>query len=148
MIKKINWGWRIAGVYLSFVAFIIYMVYRSVNMKTELVTTDYYAEELNYQVHINKLNLTQKLSEQLAITVTEQSVKLSFPKEVASESISAEIYFYCPSNSKNDYRTTCNTSSGICEINTKEIKKGGYKVKVSWSASGADYYNENFININ
>ncbi|MBK7148695.1 MAG: FixH family protein [Bacteroidetes bacterium] len=148
MIKKLNWGWRIAGVYLSFVVFIIYMVYRSVNMKTELVTADYYAEELNYQEHINKLNLTQKLSEQLAITVQDEKLTLSFPKEVAGQSIKADIYFYCPSNSKNDYRTSCRTAAGICEVNTTEVKKGGYKVKVNWSAAGADYYNENFININ
>ncbi len=41
-----NWGYRVALLYISFAGLIIFLVTKSVNEKVDLVTPDYYAQEL------------------------------------------------------------------------------------------------------
>lgn len=148
MLKRINWGWRIAALYTSFVVFILYMVYRSVNMKTELVTQNYYEEELSYQTHIDKINRTKNLPEQLQWTVTDKSIAFNFPKQFQGKPVKANIFFYCPSGSKNDVKLKCESSNGSCEVPTADITSGAYQMKIDWSSPEGEFYNEGFININ
>lgn len=49
-----NWGWKIAIGYTAFALFILYLVYRTTGVEFELVTPDYYAQELAYQGQIDK----------------------------------------------------------------------------------------------
>ena len=55
MESKFNWGWKIAILYGGFVCFMLVMVFIASNQKVELVTTNYYEEELKYQSHIDKM---------------------------------------------------------------------------------------------
>ena len=51
---KFNWGYKITVFYLVFIAGIMYLVIQSSRQKMDLVTTDYYAQELKYQDKIDQ----------------------------------------------------------------------------------------------
>ncbi len=145
---QLNWGWRIAIVYTSFVVLILYMVYRSVQMSTELVTPNYYAEELDYQSHIDKVNRTTQLSTELQWKVNDRKLDFSFPAELTTQKISAEVFFYCPSDSKKDVTLHCEAANGIAELNVTQLQQGVYQMKVEWKADNTTYYNEGTITLN
>jgi hypothetical protein len=53
-----NWGYKIAITFILFGALIIFMVVKSFQQNIDLVTDDYYQEELKYQQQIDKLENT------------------------------------------------------------------------------------------
>lgn len=147
--KKFNWGWGIALFYSGFVVFMLALVYTASQHKVDMVTEDYYKKELSYQQHIDKLNTTQKLKQQLQWTVNSQSVMLSFPAEVAHSNIKGEVVFYRPSNSAEDFTVPITVdSSGIVTVQSQKFKKGVYRMQIDWSAGDIAYYNEGIVNIN
>lgn len=145
---RIHWGWRIAMLYGSFVVFILYMVYRSVQMKTDLVTPDYYAEELKYQEHIDKVKRTSELSSSLQWQKTDKNISYTFPAEFVGKKINADVYFYCPSNIKKDTKLNLETTSGQFTLDVTSLQKGFYQMKINWKADDISYYNEGNITVN
>ena len=52
---KWNWGTKIALSFVGFCGLMIFMTVKSFNTDFHLVTEDYYAEELQYQDHIDRV---------------------------------------------------------------------------------------------
>lgn len=148
MFKKFNWGWGIALVYGTFVLFMLALVYRSTLTREELVTEDYYGKELKYQEQIDKQKRADSFKQPLQWKVENRKVELTFPSEVAGKQVKADVMFYRPNNSKQDFNVSCApNASGICAIASDKFEKGVYKIQVEWSADGVAYYNEGQINI-
>ena len=87
---KINWGTAIVIAFVLFISFIMYFV---INMSTnkkynhDLVTADYYQQELQYQEDINKEENTNAKNYQLALKPTSEGLLLSFPKQTDAKKI-------------------------------------------------------------
>jgi hypothetical protein len=146
---KINWGTGIAIFFSIFVCSLVYFVYCTTKYDNSLVSDQYYADDLNYQQHYNKLVNAQLLEKDLEIrkTAQQQSVELRFPDEVAEE-IGGEIYFFCPSHKGSDFRIAISTDDqNIQQIPTEGLRPGLWRVKVDWEAAGKNYYKETTINI-
>ena len=149
MLKKFNWGWGIAIFYSSFVLFMLFMVWRSTQLKTEMVTPDYYAKELKYQEQLDKMSRANSLAQPLQWTVKNKNVSFQFPASLNGKPIKAEVFFYRPNSSANDFTTQCTADSlGYCQVSSEKFKRGVYKMQVDWSAGNETYYNEGVININ
>ncbi len=149
MIKKFNWGWGIALVYTVFVAFMLVMVWLANRQTVDLVTSDYYSKELKYQDQLDKMKNANALGEPLVCTVDAKKVSVKFPEKLSGKQIKADILFYRPNNSANDFSVSCTPdASGSCQIQSDKFAPGKYKMQVEWSADGVAYYTENEININ
>ena len=57
-----DFGGKIIILYLSFVGLILTLVFMSYGQKVELVSADYYAQEINFQQKINATNNEKSLS--------------------------------------------------------------------------------------
>ena len=64
---KINWGTGIAIFFSVFVLSLVYQVYRSTQYDHSLVSDQYYADDLRYQEHYDKLANAQSLEKDLQI---------------------------------------------------------------------------------
>jgi len=149
MFKKFNWGWGIALFYTGFVVFMLFMVWCTNLMKTELVTEDYYGKELKFQEQLDKMKRSNILSQPVNWTVQNNSVKLNFPADVKGKDVNAKVLFYRPDNSLRDFNVSCKAdSTGVCIINSDKFHHGAYKMEVDWSAGNETYYTEGVININ
>jgi nitrogen fixation protein FixH len=149
MFKKFNWGWGIALFYTGFVVFMLFMVWCTNLMKTELVTEDYYGKELKFQEQLDKMKRSNVLSQPVNWTVLNNSVKLNFPVDVKGKDVKAKVLFYRPDNSLRDFNVNCQVdSTGVCIINSDKFHHGAYKMEVDWSAGKETYYTEGVININ
>jgi hypothetical protein len=57
-----NFGVKITALYLGFVALILTLVFMSFGQKVELVSKDYYAQEIAFQDKINSINNERSLN--------------------------------------------------------------------------------------
>jgi hypothetical protein len=143
---KINWGYRVAILYIGFAGLIIYFVTRSMNEKIDLVTKDYYAQELKYQDKIESSNRNNSLDQPLSIEMTDAGIVVKFPNDMEGKKITGSILLFRPSDNTKDktIAITPNTKFEQLIPNT-ELAKGMYRVKVEYQTDGVDYYSEKQI---
>lgn len=143
-----NWGKRIAVLYISFVIMIVALVVISSKQDIELESKDYYAQELKYQQKINALNNSNALTSTVTSQLTENGVLLSFPKEQANTNIKGDALFFCAYDSKKDKKIELKPNeNGEQLIPFSLLSTGKYTIKISWNVLGKDFYKENPITI-
>lgn len=147
---KINWGLKIAVLYIGFVIFIISMVSMALHQKVDLVSKNYYEQELQYQNKINMENRTNALSEQLFWEVKPHSLTFIFPQEFDKQKVKGAVYFFRPSDAAMDTTISfsLNGDTRLLDISTEQLKKGVYKMQVSWEVSNEKFYNEGILKFN
>ncbi len=140
---KISWGVRVTVLYLAFMAMILFLVFRTMNEKVDLVTDDYYQNELKFQQQIDRQNESATLNVQPAVKMNGRNVELAFPDSIAKKNISGTVKFYRPSDSSRDFSTALAVSSaGTQLVPAEKLEKGIYQVQLTWNADGKKYYNE------
>jgi len=145
MLMKLNWGHKILGFYLVFVAGIVYMVVLSSQQKVDLVTADYYGEEIRYQERIDESGRASALSAPIQYSIAQGLLTITFPKEFEGKKISGEVQLYCPSDDKKDIHRNIEVSDNTMKVTLPEINKGAHILKVKWKADGPAYYFEKNI---
>jgi nitrogen fixation protein FixH len=138
-----SWGIRIGILYGGFVAMILFLVFRTMNEKIDLVSPEYYQEELKFQDQIDRQKQSASLDVQPSVEVREKNVAIKFPASIEPSAISGTIKFYRPSDSSKDFTTAMQVDpSGIQIIPSEKLITGIYEVQLTWSAGEKNYYNE------
>lgn len=141
-----SWGKGIIFVFAVFMLGIGVMVYKSMTKNVDLVSKDYYENELKYQEQINKINNTNSLKESLKLEYNGRSIIIKYPANRSK--ISGEISFYKPSDAKNDFKANVVPDSDMKQVfDTGKLSKGLWKVQINWNMDGKDYFNEEKIMI-
>lgn len=144
--EKINWGWRIAFLYVGFVCFMGFLVWKTTTVHDSLVDPNYYAKELKFQEQLDKANRANGLQQKLRWDVSVRKVTLYFPEETKQKKVQAEVLFYKASDEKKDFRLSCAPdSSGSCSLESKKMEKGTYQLEVNWQADSITYFSEGTI---
>lgn len=138
-----SWGTRIVILYAAFVAMIGTMVFMTMHQKVDLVSEDYYQQELKFQQQIDRQAESNSLSAPPQILAGKEAVTVTFPKEVSKSALSGKVNFYRPSDSSKDFQEAIAAdSNGVLSIPGSKFVTGLYTVKLNWSAEGKNYYNE------
>ncbi len=140
---KFHWGWGIAIVYTTFVVVMVALVIKSKSVDHTLVADDYYARDLAYQQHYEKLANAASLKHNLRILADRQKgeVILDFPDEVGTPS--GKVVFFRPSDKRLDKTLDIRVDeSGQMRVPFDELAAGYWRVKVDWQADGKAYYTE------
>lgn len=146
---QLSWGFKIGILYASFVLLILTMVSLTMRENVDLVTKDYYAQELAYQDKINTVSRTMALGEALTWEVKQGVLTLKFPSQFANEQIQGNIYFFRPSDASLDVTVDLPSNrDSITSVATTSLKKGVYKMQINWAVGKEKYYNEGIIHIN
>ncbi|RYD58301.1 MAG: hypothetical protein EOP56_05095 [Sphingobacteriales bacterium] len=144
---KIGWGTRIAFLYGGFVVLIATLVIGSMRQNYDLVSKDYYQQELEYQKTIDAGKNQAALSSPVYVQANESNVVLKFPTEFTGKSLSGKVYFYSPVNATLDKSFDIAVSANSMYVSRNELSKASYKIKINWQADGKDYYQESAINL-
>jgi hypothetical protein len=145
---KINWGWRIAMLYIGFLALMLFLVYKTTLIKDDLVSKDYYTKELKFQEQLDKQRRTKQLFTPLTWHVEGRNIGLQFPDEVRDKKVNATILFYKANDARQDFSVYCSPdSNGLCTLPTQNLSKGAYQMQIDWKAGDISYYNEGTVNI-
>ncbi|MFS4482868.1 FixH family protein [Hyunsoonleella sp. 2307UL5-6] len=139
---KINWG---TGVVLAFVGFISFILYFIITMNVnnkydhDLVSEDYYADELQYQNDINKLENSKTLKTNLSYVKSADGLIIQFPKHINYKAITGKVFLYRPSNKQLDFETVISLSNSHLLIPDKRLVDGRWNIKIDWQYSGKSY---------
>lgn len=144
---KFHWGAGIFILYGIFVLGILSMVAFYMGQDVQLISKEYYDDEIRYQNKIEKLKRTYALKDEVTFKAIDEKVKISFP-ETIHEKISGEIVFFRPSDNKYDFREKLDIdSNGVQIVNFHGKRKGMWKVELSWKAGSDEYLSEETISI-
>ena len=139
---KINWG---TGIVLAFIGFISFIMYFVINMNTnekydhDLVTEDYYKQELEFQNDIDKEQNSKNLSTNITWKKTDKGLVIVFPETLKAENISGKVFLYRPSNKQFDFETPISLSNHNLLIPDKRLLDGRWNINVDWQYNGKSY---------
>ncbi len=144
-----NWGHKIIIVFVVFAAGILTLVTKSMRTKIDMVTPDYYGEELKYQQVIDGKENVNRLSAPVAISQPSAGVLITLPPELHNQHITGKLTFYRPSDSDRDISLPLQPDpTGQQLVNRQLFIRGQYKVKLSWTLHNQPYYQEQLVYIN
>lgn len=137
-----NWGTGIVIAMISFMAFILTFVYKSVAMdeyQHELVSEDYYKDELHYQQEIDKMNKASKEKLNLTLSRSEKGLVIHFPENLEPGKVSGTIRLQRPSNKSLDIDIPIVLSGHEQLIAKDRLASGKYLVAVDWKNGSSEY---------
>jgi hypothetical protein len=141
-----NWGHGIAIFFVCFVTFMLVLVVKAFQENIDLVTDNYYQEELDYQTRIDKIKNNQLLLVPVEIKSELGGINIQFPE--FESPIQGEIQVFRPSDAKFDLIREIDADVYYRQhISTSNLPGGFYKIKISWEAEGKEYYTEESVNL-
>ena len=148
---KLNWGFGILIFVLLFMAFILTLVYRCSLQKVDLVSEKYYEQELKYQQQVDKLNNTAAMNGKLSVAFNkvQDAITVMYPASTDLANLSGSINVFRPDDAALDFKIHAQAGQEYSQvIPVSKLKKGLWKVQVSWVSAGTAYYQEEKILIN
>jgi len=142
---KIGWGWRIGILYGGFVVGMGTLVVVSNSQHFDLVSKDYYGEEIAYQKVIDAEKNQAALSRPLTIHANGQSVTIDFPDEFKGKLLSGDLKFYSPVDARWDRNFKINAQNNSITVSRNDLRNTRYTIKISWTADSKNYYQESEI---
>lgn len=139
---KISWGYKIFFVYIVFVAGILFLVFKANQEKFDLVTEDYYGQELKYQNVINEKANVAQLSAPPIITHSVDKINIELPQEFTNKDVKGEVYLYRPSDASKDVHQPFAINGNNIQVQLPAVLSGSYELKLSWQAANKNFFNE------
>ena len=140
---KINWG---TGIVIAFIVFIGFIMFLVISMMTDdafnydLVTEEYYKEELAFQEEIDAETNASLLAENIVINRVDEGLLVIFPKNFEFDKIEGTIFVYRPSNKSLDFNISLNKlSSNKILIPENRLVEGRWNISVSWKYDTVNY---------
>ncbi|MBT8267561.1 MAG: FixH family protein [Bacteroidia bacterium] len=139
---KINWGTSIVIAFIGFISFIMYFVI-TVNTDEkydyDLVTDEYYKEELRYQTTIDKEKNSKALKQNVTWQKTEKGMLITFPDTFDYKHITGKLFLYRPSNRQLDFEIPISLSSYNLLIPDNRMLDGRWNIYVDWEYQNMSY---------
>ena len=143
-----NWGNKILLVFLVFAAGIFYLVYRSMHVNYELVSKEYYKDEIHYQDIIDASKRAGALSKKIEISERGDLIAVQLPDEMKNEKVTGDIWFYCAADETKDRHISLQLDqNGAQQIAKQKFASGSYVVKFDWTSKNTRYYAEQPLTI-
>lgn len=139
---KLSWSTGIVIAMISFMIFILSFVYKAVALdeyQHELVSEDYYKDELHYQEEIDKMNNANVLGEAIQLKNSKQGIHVVFPLEVEQSSIKGTITFQRLSNEKLDFTEKIILLEHEQIIPAEKLVSGKWIVIIDWEDGKNEY---------
>ena len=136
---KINWGTGIVIAFITFITFILYFVVRMSmddSANHDLVTEEYYKQELAYQKEIDASNTATKLGAPLKLEQSEDGITIFFPEKFDPKKITGTVSLYRPSNKHLDLDFPLSLSKTHLLIPDNRLVDGRWDITIKWQYEG------------
>lgn len=140
-----DWGKGILLTIIAFVGFILTLVVISVRQDDiHLVTENYYEKELKYQEHIDRETSAAGLNrEVLVFDAVSKSMVLDLPVGAKGD-----LKLFRPSDERLDQELYLDIlEEGKTTVPLEKLKSGYWKVQLTWTENGVDFYQEKKISL-
>lgn len=117
--------------------------------RTDLVSQDYYEQEIRYQGHMEKVARTQAfpgVNAGIEFELESQTIRIRLPE--AHAKAQGTIHLYRPSSAGMDVSMPLALDAqGSQRVSADKFAPGLWQVKVTWSVDGQEYFLERRISI-
>ncbi len=144
---KLGWGWKIGILYVGFMGLIVTLVVASNKQHFDLVSKDYYEQEVAYQKVIDDSKNQSSLSQAIDVHANATSVIIEFPDEFKDKILSGDVKFYSPVNSDWDGNFKIMPENNKLSIPRSELHNTKYTVKIHCTVNSKSYYQETEITL-
>ncbi|WP_405267795.1 FixH family protein [Cellulophaga sp. Ld12] len=145
---KINWGTGVVIAFVCFISFILFFVIR-MNMDDkanhDLVTEEYYREEIGYQKEIDAVKNANHNSKKISLQKTTEGLEISFPENLNNKEIKGTVSLYRPSNKHLDFDFPISLSDSHLLVPDKRLLEGRWDIKISWKYQNEEYLHKEKI---
>jgi hypothetical protein len=141
-----NWGNKLVIVFVSFAALMATLVYKAVNTKFELVTKDYYKDELRYQDKIDGA-ANAALAGGITLIQDNKTIILQLPGNFVATVAEGDAWFYCKTNENHDRRKPIRIENGRYVFDISGFAKDSYEFKLQLTSADKKYYYTTLISI-
>jgi nitrogen fixation protein FixH len=146
--KKFNWGTGIVFAVTLFIIATLSVVSYILSLDFYLVSNNHYEEGVQYQETIDNKQRAKNMGNPVVVRLDDgnTSIKLIFPQEILSDSLSGNVKFYRPNNPELDrkYKLSLDTE-GLQTIPVGDFEKGRWKLSVEWETDSLTYLEEKNI---
>ena len=105
----------------------------------DLVTEDYYKQELEFQNDINKEANAKTLEKNITWKKTDEGLVFQFPETLETEKITGNVFLYRPSNKQFDFEMPISLSNHHLLIPDNKLLDGRWNIKIDWQYNGKAY---------
>ncbi|HEY0274216.1 MAG TPA: FixH family protein [Chitinophaga sp.] len=139
-----NWGNGLTIAFCGFALLIGTLVYKSTHTKFDLVSEQYYDDEIHFQQQIEGARNAAKRTP-VAVSQDDRFITLQFPDSLRP---SGQAWFYYPTDAQHDRHFALQTNNGLQRIAKAQLQKGHCWIKLRWQADAVNYYTEQEMKIN
>ncbi len=150
MKKELAWPIGITLTLLIFVGFLVTAFILSRQVPINLVSKDYYQNEIQYQKQIDRLKRSRNVLYEVDwhYNPAQQQLTITIPHHSPNDSISGTITFYRPSDANLDVSFPLHLNGdGSQQVDVASLKKGFWRVYLLWKEQGLDYFAEDAFTV-
>ena len=139
--KNLNWGHGLAialGCFIIFIIFLI-LIFPMGKQNAEMISNNYYEEELKYQDVIDAKNNAAKLEKTPTYKATSEGILISFPDNIKVDKDIANFVLFRTEDSNLDVKKEVTLQHNLFLIPKKVISKGSYTLKLKWTENKKPY---------
>lgn len=146
---KFSWGTGITLSYVIFITVVIGVVIYFHTLDVNLVSDNYYEQEIKHQSKIDKAERANNLSEKPEIKIDGGNIYIKFPTLFNADEIEGSIVLFRPSNKNKDLTIPLNLNNDLRQnISTNKLDGGVWRIQIDWIARDISYYIEKIIMVN
>ena len=142
-ISRNLWPLGIIVTFVLFFAGTVGLIVMACSQKVDLVSADYYEQELKFQGRIDRVERTQRTTTQAAVAydLATHSITISLPAGQAGHEVSGRIELYRPSAADLDRAVKlAPDANGVQRLDAAGMVPGLWKVRLSWTVEHQDYF--------
>ncbi|RTQ53301.1 hypothetical protein EJV47_00760 [Hymenobacter gummosus] len=141
------WPYTIVAAFVLFAAFIGYMVQQAMRTSVDLVSADYYAQELRHQQRMEAAARTRALPGAVGISQHARTLTLQLPAALAADA-RGQVQFFRPSDQALDFIVPLRPdASGTQQLSTARLRPGYWRLRLDFTAAGQAYFVEQNITV-
>jgi hypothetical protein len=137
------WPLGIIATFVLFFAGTVSLVVMACSQPVDLVSADYYEQELKFQGRIDRVERTRHAANQatVAYDAAAQCITVSLPADQVGHEVSGRIELYRPSAARLDRALKFEPDTkGLQRVDAAGMASGLWKVRVSWTFERQDYF--------
>lgn len=139
---KLNWGKSIVvafALFMGFILFFIIKVQSNSKYDNELVVEEYYKHDAHFSDEFIKIQNAQDLKEKPIITITNEGLRIVYPKSFVANEIKGKVSLYRPSAKQMDFEYTIQLSDNAMLIPKADFAGGNWDITLSWNYQRKDF---------
>ena len=126
------------GCFILFILFLIF-IFPMGKQNAEMISNNYYEEELKYQDVIDAKNNAAKLEKTPVYKTSGEGLLITFPETIKVDENTVSFVLFRTEDSNLDVKKEVTLQHNLFLIPAKVISKGSYTLKLKWTENKKPY---------